>query len=158
SATELHAAAEGQAVDDVAVQLMGRIVVGDRTLFADVESIDDHTGESAAVFVGGTDVHRLREGVVHVELQTSGEALAQSDLQSVIGARTYRTPGGKGGELGIEHHERSLNSASHLADRAGRGELSGADVAVAGVIGVVQSIGGIADVAVAFDIDALSSV
>src|SRR5580704_10214228 len=84
---EPAAPAKRQFPDPVRVDLMRRIEIRNTARCFRIPGIDDLTGKSAfrsdAVGVG-RNVHRLREGVVEVELQPMRHAVAEADLQTVV--------------------------------------------------------------------------
>src|SRR5450759_5502112 len=100
---------------------------------AGVKRIDDEPGERQAALRRGTEVDRLRPGVVQVEQQAAAEAFPDGPLHGMIVAFADGAIRRKRRELRIELHKGSQYPASHLIHAAG-GAQRGRFTAVAGVV------------------------
>src|SRR5579859_5378484 len=116
-ASEMPAAAKGQFVNPVGIDLMSSIEVRDGSQLAWGPRIDDLAGKSEAFklvdpFRVGTNVHRLRVRVVEIKLQSTAHSFAQCELQAVVGTIADAAPSVQRGELVIEECERLRASLS----------------------------------------------
>ena len=102
-AKELLAAANRQCPDVVRVDQVAHIEARIATIDLEVERIEDgQSGEAAGGFAGGSQIQRMAERVVKIELQVFGEPLPEVDLRRVIIRGRERAVGPEGRILWLD--------------------------------------------------------